>query len=243
MNTAPQKSSLEIQKRFPENLPPGWRRLLEEEKEKPYFKKLGAFLKEEYQKKKAIFPRKDRILRALQLTDFDQVRVVILGQDPYHGEGQAVGLCFAVPNELQPKPPSLLNIFKELERDIGFKWNAKDSELTGWARQGVLLLNVVLSVEKNKAFSHRNRGWEIFTDRIISLLSERHQPIVFLLWGSAAQKKEELIDKKKHFILKAAHPSPLSAHRGFFGCGHFSKANQLIEKIYEEKIDWTQINE
>ncbi len=228
--------------RFPDNLPEGWRELLKREAEEPYFKKLIQFLKAEYQKKTPIYPRRDRIMRALQMVDYPKVRVVILGQDPYHGAGQAIGLCFAVPNELKPKPPSLMNIFKEIEADTGSKVNPGDSELTGWASQGVLLLNTVLTVRHSQAFSHRDKGWEVFTDKIIGLLSQREDPMVFILWGSAAHSKQNLIDTKKHFVLKAAHPSPLSAYKGFFGCKHFSQANQILQKLGKPAIDWSQVN-
>lgn len=216
--------------------------LLEMEADKPYFKTLCQFLKTEYSKAKQVFPAREKILRALQLVDYADVRIVILGQDPYHGPEQAVGLCFAVPNQLQPKPPSLINIFQELKSDVGLAWNRSDSELTGWAAQGVLLLNTVLTVQNGQPLSHRNKGWEIFTDRIISLLSEREEPLIFILWGSAAQSKIPMIDHR-HFILKAPHPSPLSAHRGFLGCKHFSKANQILkEKLKRAEIDWAKIN-
>ncbi|MDB5037198.1 MAG: ung [Bacteriovoracaceae bacterium] len=229
-------------RQFPHNLPIGWQKLLEKDVDEPYFKSLTKFLKSEYLAKKTIYPPAERILKALQLVDFDEVKVVILGQDPYHGKNQAVGLCFSVPNETFPKPPSLQNIYKEISSDIGVPMNPKVSNLTGWAHQGVLLLNTVLTVEAGKAFSHRNQGWEIFTDKIIRFLSAREKPIVFLLWGAAAQKKVDLIDTQKHFVLKAAHPSPLSAHAGFFGCKHFSKTNTILkEKLKSSPIDWQKI--
>ncbi len=234
----------QTQKRFPENLPAGWRNILQDEAHKPYFKLLTQFLKTEYGSKRKIYPPREKVLRALQMIDYHDVRVVILGQDPYHGAHQAIGLCFAVPDSLSPKPPSLGNIFKEMEKDIAdFKWDRKSSELTGWAEQGVFLLNTVLTVRANEAFSHRNQGWETFTDRIISLLSDRNDPIVFLLWGAAAQKKKELINAARHTILAAAHPSPLSAHNGFFGCQHFSKVNTILTQKYQTTpIDWSRIN-
>jgi len=228
---------------FPDNLPPLWRELLKDEVEKGYFKNLTSFLKTEYKAGKKIYPPRPKILRALQLVDYSDVKVVILGQDPYHGDGQATGLSFAVPDQLQPKPPSLINIFKEIEADIGFHWNRKDSELTGWAKQGVLLLNAVLSVRRSQAFSHQNQGWEIFTDTIIQKLNQREHGMIFLLWGSAAQKKACLVTNRQHFILKCAHPSPLSAHRGFIGCKHFSRANRILqEDLHVEPIDWTRID-
>jgi uracil-DNA glycosylase len=239
MSEAAEKMEPPQEKCFPENLPPRWRELLKAESDQPYFKNLTNFLRFEAHAKKIIYPERSRILRALQLVDYDQVRVVILGQDPYHGPRQAVGLSFAVPNDLFPKPPSLQNIFKEISADLQLQMNPKASELTGWARQGVLLLNTALTVEAGQAFSHRNRGWETFTDKIIQQLSHRQRPIVFLLWGAAAHSKASLIDPQKHFILKAAHPSPLSASKGFFGCKHFSKTNEILtEKLHENSIDW-----
>lgn len=228
--------------RFPDNLPPTWRDLLSEEQTKAYFLKLTQFLKAQYQAGKTIYPPKDKILAALQMTDFKDVRVVVLGQDPYHGPGQAIGRSFAVPNELRVKPPSLVNIFKELESDLGIHWDRKSSDLSDWSRQGVLLLNAVLTVERGRAHSHKNQGWEIFTDRVIELLNARDEPVIFLLWGSAAQKKAQIVDPKKHFILKSVHPSPLSAHRGFFGCKHFSKTNEILEqKLNRTPIEWARI--
>jgi len=165
--------------------------------------------------------------------------VVILGQDPYHGAKQAIGHCFAVPNDMTPKPPSLLNIFKEIESDCGKAVDKKASELGQWVKHGTLLLNTVLTVRAGQAFSHREKGWEIFTDTIIRTLSARDEPLVFLLWGSPAQAKASLIDAKKHFILKAPHPSPLSAHRGFLGCRHFSKANTILrDTLKRPEIPW-----
>lgn len=231
-------------KRFPDNLPEGWKAELKAEANKDYFKKLSAFLKSEYKTHKEIFPPQDKILRAFQFTDFNEVKVVILGQDPYHGPHQALGLSFAVPNELRLKPPSLQNIFKEMKSDLGLTWDGKSSELTGWAKQGVFLLNSVLTVRKNQAFSHQKKGWETFTDTVIEKLNQRKKGIVFLLWGAAAQKKSLLITEPQHFILKCAHPSPLSSHRGFFGCKHFSKSNDILKnKLESEPIDWSMINE
>ena len=224
--------------RFPDNLPDGWREQLKMEAEKPYFQQLTKFLRSEYQAGRSIFPRRERVLRALQAVDYPDVKVVILGQDPYHGEGQALGLSFAVPNALVPKPPSLVNIFKEIESDLGKPIDRSRSELTHWASQGVLLLNTVLTVRKGEAFSHRNQGWETLTDRIISLLNERKEPVVFLLWGSPARQKKNLITQPQHRILEAAHPSPLSAHKGFFGTRHFSKSNAILEKMGRQPIEW-----
>jgi len=229
--------------RFPDNLPEGWRAELAAERNAEYFLKLSQFLKAELQAKKKIFPARENMLRALQAVDLPQVKVVILGQDPYHGDGQAIGLSFAVPNQLQPKPPSLQNIFKEMEKDLDWKWNRKDSDLSGWAEQGVLLLNTLLSVQAGQPLSHANKGWEIFTHRIIQILNDRNEPMVFFLWGGNAQKKRELITSKQHKILTAPHPSPLSVHRGFYGSRHFSKANEILRSWGHTPIDWTRICE
>lgn len=228
----------QLSSRFPENLPRKWRGYLEEEKNKDYFKSLTAFLRSESKSGQKVFPSKDNILRALQSLDYDDVKVVILGQDPYHGEGQAVGFSFAVPNSLKPKPPSLVNIFKEIQSDLGKKINPLESELTSWVKQGVLLLNTVLTVRRSQAFSHRDKGWENFTDRIISLLNERKKPIVFILWGAPARKKKAFIKSPPHFIIESAHPSPLSAYNGFIGSKPFSKANEILKKLGSEPIDW-----
>lgn len=227
-------------KRFPENLPPGWHAQLKDEVDLPYFQNLTRFLNQEYLNKKKIFPPRNLILRALQSVDLHDIKVVILGQDPYHGQGQAIGLSFAVPNQLRIKPPSLVNIFKEIESDSGKPVDRTKSELSSWVDQGVLLLNTVLTVQEASPLSHRDKGWEVFTDKIIQAISNRTQPVIFLLWGSPAQSKIKLIDTSKHFVLKAPHPSPLSAHRGFLGCKHFSKANQILtQKLGKTPIDWT----
>lgn len=226
--------------RFPENLPTGWRGYLAEELNKEYFRNLTSFLREEYRSGQTLFPPKDRVLWALQSLDYEDVKVVILGQDPYHGSGQAVGLSFAVPNPLSHKPPSLKNIFKEIESDLGKKVDPTKSELTQWVRQGVLLLNTVLTVRQAQAFSHRDRGWESFTDRIIRLLNERKDPIVFILWGASARSKKKLIDQSRHYIIESAHPSPLSAHNGFFGSRPFSKANAILKKLGKDPIEWQE---
>lgn len=227
-----------IQPRFPENLPSGWRSHLSDEKEKDYFRNLTTFLRSELKAGKTIFPNQEHVLRALQALDYSQVKVVILGQDPYHGPGQAIGLSFAVPNSLKVKPPSLQNIFKEIQNDLGKPVNPSHSELTSWVHQGVLLLNTVLTVQRSQAFSHRDRGWEVFTDRVIQLLNERTDPVVFILWGAPARKKKDLIKSPPHFILESAHPSPLSAHNGFFGSKPFSKANAILKKLGKTPIDW-----
>ena len=213
-----------------------WDALLEEEFQKEYYLKLRAFLAREY-KTRRIFPDMYDIFNALKYTSYSDVKVVILGQDPYHGEGQAHGLCFSVKKGVEP-PPSLKNIFKELNEDIGMK--APDhGELTKWAKQGVLLLNTVLTVRSGEANSHKGMGWEIFTDKVIETLNNREKPIVFILWGANARRKKELITNPQHKILETAHPSPLSAYNGFFGCRHFSKTNEFLMSIGESEIDWT----
>ena len=211
-----------------------WDYVLENEFKKDYFKKLGIFVKNEY-KNKIIYPEYKDIFACLRLTDYDDVKVVILGQDPYHGEHEAHGLCFSVRKGIK-MPPSLINIFKELEDDIGIK--RTNSDLTDWAKQGVLLLNSIMTVLKDHPLSHKDKGWEIFTDNIIKYLNMREKPVIFVLWGSYARSKKELIDCKKHFVIEAAHPSPLSVYRGFFGSKPFSKINNILDKLGEEKINW-----
>jgi len=213
-----------------------WQPLLAEEFEKSYMKELKLFLRQEKDKRKIIYPRSAEVFSAFALTPIDQVKVVILGQDPYHGPNQAHGLCFSVKPGV-PAPPSLLNIFKELHNDLGMPI-PKTGCLEPWAKQGVLLLNSVLTVEQGQAASHQGKGWEIFTDRVIHLLNEQKQGLVFVLWGSYAQKKGCFIDEKRHLVLRAVHPSPLSAHRGFLGCGHFSKINAYLRKTGTDPIDW-----
>ena len=214
---------------------PLWKEALKEEFEKDYFGKLTDFVKAEYSTKQ-IFPAGSQIFNAFDQCPFDKVKVVIIGQDPYHGPGQAHGLCFSV-NDGVAFPPSLLNIFKEIERDLGIP-SPKSGNLTRWAQQGVLLLNATLTVEAHKAGSHQGRGWETFTDAAIRKLASERQNIVFMLWGSYAQQKGAMIDASKHLILKSVHPSPLSAYRGFIGCGHFSQANQFLEAKGLDKIHW-----
>jgi len=219
-------------------LEPGWLAVLEEEFEKDYMIKLKSFLQEEKQRGATIYPKGADMFNALNTTPFDEVKVVILGQDPYHGTGQAHGLSFSVQRGI-PVPPSLKNIYKELETDIeGFK-APNHGHLTHWAEQGVLLLNATLTVRASEAGSHQNQGWEIFTDEIIKALSQKREHIVFLLWGKYAQQKVALIDQKKHYVLTAAHPSPFSAYNGFFGSKHFSKANQLLVQNNLKPIDWS----
>ncbi len=200
-----------------------WDILLKDEFKKDYFKSLGLFVKNEY-KNKIIYPKYNNIFNCLRYTDYDEVKVVILGQDPYHGENEAHGLSFSVLDGVK-RPPSLNNIFKELENDLGIKKTTND--LTSWAKEGVLLLNSIMTVQKDRPLSHKNRGWEIFTDKIISLLNEREKPVVFVLWGSYARSKKELITNKRHFIIESVHPSPLSANRGFFNSRPFSKINNF----------------
>ena len=201
-----------------------------------YFRTLKEFLEEE-KKKHTLYPPGRLIFNAFQRTPFDRVKVVILGQDPYHGKGQAHGLCFSVPQGI-PKPPSLVNIFKELHSDLGIPI-PEHGNLEKWADQGVLLINATLTVRDSQAGSHQKRGWETFTNRVIEVVSQEKSGVVFLLWGRFAQAKESLIDNGKHLILKSAHPSPLSAYNGFFGCRHFSKTNDYLKKQEETGIDWT----
>ncbi|MDZ4677553.1 MAG: uracil-DNA glycosylase [Oligoflexia bacterium] len=215
---------------------PEWKALLKYEFAMPYMVELRAFLKEQLSKKKIIYPKPSEIFNAFKHTPYSKVKVVILGQDPYHGPGQAHGLCFSVRKGVKP-PPSLQNIFKEIETDVKIS-RPTNGELTYWADQGVLLLNTVLTVENAKAGSHHGKGWERFTDRVIQTLNHSEKPLIFVLWGSPAQKKAELITNKKHVILKSPHPSPLSAHRGFLGNKHFSKINSCLVKWGEKPIDW-----
>ena len=213
-----------------------WKTPLNSEFASPYMAVLKQFLIDEKAKGARIFPKGGQYFRALDLTPLDKVRVVILGQDPYHGEGQAHGLCFSVLPGVRP-PPSLVNIYKEIEADLGIR-PARHGFLEHWAQQGVLLLNSVLTVQMGMAASHQGKGWERFTDAIIRLVNERRDPVVFMLWGSYAQKKAAFVDASRHLVLKAPHPSPLSAHNGFFGCHHFSKANAFLESKGLPPIDW-----
>ena len=211
-----------------------WDNILKDEYKKEYFINLIKFLNEE-NKTKTIFPNKTNLFRALKLTDYNDVNVVILGQDPYHGENEANGLCFSVNKEVK-SPPSLQNIFKELKDDLNI--SRTDSDLSDWSKQGILLLNTVLTVEKDKPFSHRDKGWEIFTDKIIEKLNEKEDPIVFILWGSAARAKKELITNKKHMIVESPHPSPFSYFKGFQGSKPFSKTNSLLKSVNKREITW-----
>ncbi|XP_051545972.1 uracil-DNA glycosylase-like [Myxocyprinus asiaticus] len=220
----------------PDGFGESWRSALNTEFGKAYFKSLMAFDAEERQKH-TIYPPPHQVFTWTQMCDIKDVKVVILGQDPYHGPNQAHGLCFSVQRPVPP-PPSLVNMFKELSSDIeGFE-QPGHGDLTGWAKQGVLLLNAVLTVRAHQANSHKDKGWEIFTDAVVCWLSTNLQGLVFLLWGSYAQKKGAAINKKRHHVLHAVHPSPLSAHRGFFGCKHFSKTNELLRNAGKQPIDW-----
>jgi len=221
------------------NLEPSWLKVLGAEFEQPYMLQLKSFLKQQKAQNKVIYPASENWFNAFNSTPFDKVKVVILGQDPYHGPGQAHGLCFSVLPGV-PFPPSLLNIFKELERDIGLP-RPSCGCLQSWAEQGVLLLNATLTVESHKAGSHQNKGWEQFTDCAIQALEKQRNDLVFILWGSYAQKKGQFIDASKHLVLKSVHPSPLSAHRGFFGCSHFSQANLWLEQHGKSAIDWSKV--
>ncbi|MPM01588.1 Uracil-DNA glycosylase [bioreactor metagenome] len=212
-----------------------WKEVLKEEFEKDYFVNLTSFVRQEY-KDKTIYPKASNIFNAFNLCPFDKIKVVILGQDPYHEPNQAHGLCFSVLDPT-PAPPSLKNIFKEINLDLGIT-PLESGDLTRWASQGVLLLNATLTVEAHKAGSHQGKGWEEFTDRVIFNLANRKSGLVFLLWGSYAQKKGEFIDQTKHLVLKSVHPSPLSAHRGFFGNHHFSQANNYLIAQGKLPIDW-----
>jgi uracil-DNA glycosylase len=213
-----------------------WKNVLKEEFEKPYFKNIVQFLKTEKEQHKIIYPKGNLIFNAFDQTPFDQVKVVIIGQDPYHGPDQAMGLCFSVAKGI-PTPPSLVNMYKELNTDIGMNI-PKTGDLTSWAQQGVFMLNATLTVRAGEANSHAQIGWGNFTDAVIKKISDEKSDVVFLLWGKFAQSKAAMIDASKHHILKAAHPSPLSAYNGFFGCKHFSKTNQLLALQGKEAIDW-----
>jgi len=214
---------------------PAWKIRLKEEFDKPYFSQLTEFVKTEYQMQ-TIYPPGKQIFRAFDKCDFDDVRVVIIGQDPYHGVGQANGLCFSV-NPGIKMPPSLINIFNEIKNDLGKQFPA-NGDLERWATQGVLLLNATLTVRASSPGSHQNKGWETFTDAAIKKISDEKENVVFMLWGAYAQKKGEVIDRSRHLLLSAPHPSPFSADRGFFGCKHFSKANEYLRKCGLKEIDW-----
>ncbi len=226
---------------MPLKLEESWKEVLEAEFEKEYMKNLRSFLQSQQEQKRIIYPGNSLIFNAFNHTPFKKVKVVIIGQDPYHGAGQAHGLSFSVKKGVPP-PPSLQNIFKELQAEFSDFQYPKHGDLSSWADQGVLLLNASLTVEASKAGSHQNQGWEKFTDRVIQILSEQRKGIVFLLWGKFAQAKAGLIDQNRHLILMAAHPSPFSAYNGFFGCNHFIKTNEYLEKNGERGIDWCKLD-
>jgi len=213
-----------------------WKQHLKEEFEKPYFQELSEFVKQEY-KNNTVYPPPKNIFRAFDECPFDEVKVVILGQDPYHGPKQANGLCFSVNRGVQ-NPPSLKNIYKELESEFDTKLD-RIGDLSNWAEQGVLLLNATLTVRKKSPGSHQDKGWERFTDAAIKKLSKERENLVFILWGNYAQEKGQVIDQEDHLILESSHPSPYSAHYSFFGCNHFKKANEYLEEMDKEPIDWT----
>lgn len=214
-----------------------WQDVLGAEKQQPYFQQIMQHVQDRREQGVVVYPPATDVFNAFRYTEFDQVKVVILGQDPYHGPNQAHGLCFSVQHGVKI-PPSLVNIYKELATDIDGFQIPNHGYLEAWARQGVLLLNTVLTVEQGNAHSHARIGWEDFTDKVMAQLSEQREGLVFLLWGSHAQRKGQVIDASKHHVLKAPHPSPLSAHRGFFGCRHFSQANQWLETQGQTPIDW-----
>lgn len=216
-----------------------WDKLLSDEFKKDYYLKLREFLKKEYFSKR-IYPPMNDIFNALRYTSYENTKVVILGQDPYHGPGQAHGLCFSVKRGIEP-PPSLKNIFKELHSELQIE-APECGELVGWAKQGVLLLNTTLTVRESSPQSHKGQGWEILTDKIISLINEKDEPVVFMLWGGNARAKKQLVTNKKHLVLECAHPSPLSAYAGFFGCNHFILGNEFLISNNKSPIEWDKIN-
>ena len=213
-----------------------WSDVIASEKEEPYFQKILTYVSEQRANGKVIYPSQKNVFNAFKLTSFDHIKVVILGQDPYHGPNQAHGLAFSVEGNV-PIPPSLKNIYKELEVDLGIKMPTHGN-LVHWAKQGVFLLNTVLTVEQGKAHSHANKGWEVFTDKVIETINQHHQNVVYMLWGANAHKKVSLIDDKNNLILKTTHPSPLSAHRGFLGSRHFSQGNQYLNTYGINTIQW-----
>lgn len=224
---------------YPGLLDPGWKNAVGGEFGRPYMKALDDFLRQEKASGRTVYPEDRDVFNALNVTPFEKVAAVILGQDPYHGPGQAHGLAFSV-RAGTALPPSLVNIYKEVEREFGAALPRR-GDLTGWARQGVLLLNATLTVQAGCAGSHQGRGWETFTDAVVRVLDGRDGPLVFMLWGSYAQKKGAIVDRRKHLVLQAPHPSPLSAHRGFSGCGHFRAANEHLARHGREPVDWTAV--
>lgn len=213
-----------------------WKDIIENEQQKPYYEKLKEEIDKRYESSR-VFPEKQNIFKAFSLTSLDNLKVVILGQDPYHGFGQAQGMSFSTPKEIK-NPPSMMNILKEINDDLGKKSVCDDGDLTPWAKDGVLLLNTILTVEEGLPKSHHNLGWEIFTDNIIKYISDNKENIIFILWGSPAISKSKLINKSKHHILTSPHPSPLSSYRGFFGCKHFSKTNEILRNLGKNEINW-----
>jgi uracil-DNA glycosylase len=220
----------------PVNIEPEWAKVLQDYFSSEQFQKLTGFVREEYTKK-SVYPKPQDIFKAFWLTPFSKVQVVILGQDPYHGTNQAHGLSFSVPENV-PVPPSLQNIYKEIQSDLGIKKDFKNGNLEAWASQGVLLLNAILTVVAHSPASHREKGWEEFTDTIIKTISDKRENVVFMLWGNFAKSKKVLIDSKKHLILEAPHPSPFSAYSGFMGCKHFSKCNEYLRQCGKKEIMW-----
>jgi len=227
---------MSAQSRVEVQIEESWKQILDDEFQQPYFSAIKQFLVQEREKGATVYPPGPLIFNAFNLTPFDELKVVILGQDPYHGKGQAHGLCFSVPDGVQ-QPPSLQNIFKELNKDLGIPIS-KSGNLTKWAQQGVMLLNALLTVRANQPASHHNIGWETFTDTVIRKISDEKEGVVFLLWGKFAQEKQPLINLNKHYVLKAAHPSPYSASNGFFGCKHFSRTNELLIQQGKTPIEW-----
>ena len=217
------------------NIGNDWDEILKDEFEKEYYKKMRKFLINEY-KTKIIYPKPEEIFTAFKLTSYKDCKIILLGQDPYHGENQAHGLAFSVKEGIK-LPPSLRNMYKEINNEYGYEMS-KNGHLVPWAKQGILLLNTALTVIAENANSHSKIGWEIFTDNIIEILNKREESLIFILWGSNARSKKRLIDIKKHYILEGVHPSPLSANRGFFGCGHFKKANEILKELGKKEIDW-----
>lgn len=213
-----------------------WLNIIKEEQEKEYYKQLDNRLVLLY-KTKTIFPEKNKIFKAFELTKYSNLKVVILGQDPYHGSGQAQGLAFSTPNNVK-NPPSMVNIFKEIKNDLGFESKCLNGDLHSWAEQGILLINSILTVEESKPKSHHKLGWEVFTDNIIKYINKNNENIIFVFWGNSSINKRKLIDENKNFVLIAPHPSPLSAYRGFFGCKHFSRINNILKKIGKKEIIW-----
>ncbi len=213
-----------------------WQEIIKQEQQQDYYKQMQTQLDIEY-KTKNIFPPYENIFKAFDLTPIDNLKVIILGQDPYHGVSQAQGLAFSTPANIK-NPPSMRNILKEIESEYGKVSSCNDGDLTPWAKQGVLLINAILTVEESNPASHKKIGWQIFTDNIIKYISKNHKDIIFLLWGAPAIKKSKMIDETKHHILTSVHPSPLSAYRGFFGCNHFIKTNEILKRLKKEEINW-----